>query len=87
MNFTFFGCLVRGLPLPLGFLNGALFRLGPASEIQTRSKHSKRFRRGEINEGGGKGSQELCALWPTERHHRNIIVIIVLTEQLQKVRG
>lgn len=47
MNFTFFGCLVRGLPLPLDFLNGALFRLCPASEIQTRSKHSKRFRGGD----------------------------------------
>lgn len=44
MNFTFFGCLVRGLPLPLGFLKGALFLLGPASKIQTRSKHSRFLR-------------------------------------------
>lgn len=42
INFTFFGCLVRGLPLPLGFLNGALFLLGPASgKIQIRSKRSR----------------------------------------------
>jgi len=63
MNFTFFGCLVRGLPLPLGFLNGALFLLCPASEIQTRSKNSKSFRERLIRKKEGAG----IALWPTKR--------------------
>lgn len=36
MNFTFFGCLVRGFPLPLGFLKGALPLLSPASKIENR---------------------------------------------------